>query len=128
MFAAFFNLANPASSLTTMMRCGWKFAAVLPMRMSGVLEQAANDVLAYADQATGGNGLAWMQRVFPSLSIHLGGLPQWVVTSFNRAPTSLVFPKNNLWLVPDFDQRLHPNRHVAHELAHLSLDAPTRGR
>lgn len=106
---------------------GWKFAAVLPVLKSTALEQAANDVLAYADQVTGGNGLSWMQQLFPNLSIHLGGLPQWVVTRFNRAPTSLVFPKTSVWLVPDFDRFMHPTRHLVHELAHV-IDNRLSGR
>jgi hypothetical protein len=66
-----------------------------------------------------GQGAAWMNRWLAGIRFHSGGLPQRVVTYFNKTPTSLVFPFRDIWFVKDLDKYANPRQHVTHEIGHV---------
>ena len=66
-----------------------------------------------------GQGAAWMTRWLANIRFHSGGLPHRVVTYFNRAPTSVVFPFRDIWFVKNLDKYGNPRQHVTHEIGHV---------
>lgn len=83
------------------------------------LLSAGRDIRNFVEGILPGQGLVWMSRWLSGIRFHSGGLPQRVVTYFNHAPTSVVFPYRDIWFVKDLDKYSQPVQHVTHEIGHV---------
>jgi len=84
-----------------------------------VLYQTGLDLLAFADHCTKGLGKQWLRTKLSPLRLHLRGWPHRIASWVNHRPTSIVFPKAKIWLLPDLEQHHLRRPHIAHELAHV---------
>jgi len=80
---------------------------------------AGRDIRGYIENILPGQGAAWMTRWLAKIRFHSGGLPHRVVTYFNHAPTSVVFPYRDIWFVKNLDKYSNPRQHVTHEIGHV---------
>ncbi len=105
--------------LTLRLDFGWEANQGFSQRQLDLLYLSGLDVLGFVERCLPGMSKAWMLQKLAPLRVHLGGAPHALATLYNRQPTSIVFPRTNLWLVADFEQRANPRLHIAHELAHI---------
>ncbi len=105
--------------LTLRLEFSWEVNATFSQRQLDLLYQTGLDLRSFVERCLPGMGKAWLLQKLAPLRVHLGGAPHALATWFNRQPTSIVFPRTNLWLVADFEQRANPRLHLVHELAHI---------
>ncbi len=80
---------------------------------------AGREIRGYIENILPGQGAAWMTRWLAKIRFHSDGLPHQVVTYFNHAPTSVVFPYRDIWFVKNLDKYGNPCQHVVHEIGHV---------
>lgn len=98
---------------------GWQTSSRFTGGELQTILSAGRDIRSFVEGVMPGQGAAWMTRWLSALRFHSQGLPQRVVTFFNRAPTSLVFPFRDIWFVKDLDHFRNPRQHVTHEIGHV---------
>lgn len=115
------NEPSPTAELRQLLMAefGWQTS---PRFTEGELQtilSAGRDIRSFSDGVLAGQGAAWMSRHLSAIRFHSQGLPQRVVTYFNKAPTSVVFPYRDIWFVKDLDRYRNPRQHVTHEIGHV---------
>jgi hypothetical protein len=98
---------------------GWELKGRFLQEQIKNLYQAAVDLAAFADQNTAGQGRNWLRKVLTPLRLHTKGLTGAVISFVNRKPTSIVFPRTDIWLAGLFERKPDPLVHIVHELAHV---------
>jgi len=106
---------------------GWKTTPALNETQLAVLLLSAQELRAFADDQVNGAGLIWMRRWLSGTKFHLGGLPHQIATWFSHHKMTVVFPRRDVWLSPEFTTLPNPRSHIVHELAHV-LDNMQSGR
>ena len=106
---------------------GWQLKGLFLQEQIDNLHQAALDLATFADRCTGGQGRAWLVRSLAPLQLHLKGFAGAVASFANRKPTSIVFPRSDVWFTQYFQRKPSPLLHIVHELAHV-IDNRLSGR
>lgn len=104
---------NPLAAL------GWTASPGFTQAQLDLLAQTGKALSAHAESILPGRAADWMRRWLSPVRFHRGGLPQWIVTRAARQSLSVVFPRRDIWLSPDFDAQSDPVQHLLHELAHV---------